>query len=309
MHAVLLKSQSLTVERPDRATGTAIGAVGSIGALLLAALLFAKAVDWPVSWPQFLAYLGTAALILLACLFAFWSYCCASLRYTLDPGAITVIWGPIRHVISLSNIQGLSHGRGEQRPRIRGLGWRGYHIGQGYVDEFGDVLFFSTHRAPDDLVYVQTAGTTYGLSPRDPARFVAEAQRRRQAGQDQSRDAVQRHLIAAHPIWADRTAQALAFVAVVVNAALWAFLFAYYPDLNSEITIEFPPIGEIANIHARGEIFKIPATATAILAVNLAASLFFQWRERAAAYLLLSGTIFFQALFAAAAAVAIINAT
>ena len=119
---------------------------------------------------------------------------------------------------------------------------------------------------------------------------------------------MQRDLLAAHPIWADRVSQALALCAVALNLALWGFLFALYPDLNQQITIEFPPIDGITELHTRSDIFKIPATATAFLAVNLLAGLLFQWTERAAAYLLLSGAVFFQALFWTAAAVALINA-
>ena len=42
--------------------------------------------------------------------------------------------------------------------------------------------------------------------------------------------------------------------------------------------------------------------------MNLFAALAFQWRERAAAYLLLSGAIFFQVAFWIAAIVAVVNA-
>lgn len=308
MYPVLVKGQSLTIERPLRTTGTLIGAGAAAGALALAAALLIKAIDWPISFPQFLAYLGAGSLVLLAALFAFWAYGCVSLRYTMDRGGLTVVWGPLKHFVSFDKVQGLVHGRWGQKPQVQGLGWRGYHIGRGYVEEFGRVLFFSTHRTPEELVYVQTADTTYALSPRDPARFIAEAQRFQKASAPQDRPAVQRHLLAAHPIWADRTAQALAIAAIVLNLALWGFLFAVYPHLNSEITIEFPPIGDIATLQSRHEIFKMPATATAILAANLLAALGFQWRERAAAYLLLSGAVFFQALFYIAAVVAIAKA-
>jgi hypothetical protein len=78
--------------------------------------------------------------------------------------------------------------------------------------------------------------------------------------------------------------------------------------MSNEITIEFPPIGDITTLHSRDAIFRIPGTASAILGVNLAASLLFQPRERAATYLLLSGTIFLQVVFWVAAIVAVVNA-
>ena len=320
MHTVLLKGQSLahglTIERPARTVGTLVGAGVSLLALGLALALILRASGWPVSFTQFVGYVGAGVLLLLALLFAFWAYGCFTLRYMVDRTGLTIVWGPLKHFVSLDRIQAFVHGRGEHRPKVSGVGWRGYHIGRGYVDEFGRVLFFSTHRAPEELVYVQTADTTYALSPEDPARFVAKAQRFRQARLPDAqaelaaatRPAVQRDLLAAHPIWADRVAQALAALAVLANLTLWGFVFAVYPDLDNQIQIEFPPIGDVTTLQSRGEIFKIPGTATAIMLTNLVAALGFQWRERAAAYLLLSGAILFQALFSVAAIIAVINA-
>ena len=114
--------------------------------------------------------------------------------------------------------------------------------------------------------------------------------------------------MAAHPIWSDRVAQLLMLAALALNVALWAYIFANYPDMSNEITIEFPPIGDITTLHSRDAIFRIPGTASAVLGVNLVASLLFQPRERAATYLLLSGTIFLQVVFWVAAVVAVVNA-
>ncbi len=320
MHTLLLKGQSLaqglTIERPVRTTGTLVGAGVSLLALGLALALVLRASGWPVSFTQFLAYVGAGVLLLLALLFAFWAYGCYSLRYIVDRTGLTIVWGPLKHFVSLDRIQAFVHGRGEHRPKVSGVGWRGYHIGRGYVDEFGRVLFFSTHRAPEELVYVQTPDTTYALSPEDPARFVAKAQRFQQARLPDAqaalaastKPAVQRDLLAAHPIWADRVAQLLAVLAVLANLTLWGFLFAVYPDLNNQIQIEFPPIGDVTTLQSRAEIFKIAGTASAILLTNVVAALAFQWRERAASYLLLSGAILFQALFWVAAIIAVVNA-
>ncbi len=309
MHPVLLKGQGLRIERPPRALGTLVGAAASVLSLALAVALAVKASGWPISFPQFVAYVGAGGLILLSLLFAFWAYGCASLRYVLDGTGLLVRWGPLKHFVSIDRIVGLVHGRGEHRPRVRGLSWWGYHVGRGQAEGLGAVLFFSTHRSPEELVYVQTAAATYALSPQDPLHFIAETQRLQQAARpQQGAPLVRRDLLAAHPIWADRVAQWLAAAAILLNLALWGFLFAVYPDLSNEITIEFPPIGDITTLHSRLDILRIPGTATAILAVNLLGGLAFQWRERAATYLLLSGAVFFQLLFWIAGAIAVINA-
>jgi hypothetical protein len=308
VHAVLLKGQGVTIARPYRIPGTAIGSGIAGVAVLLAAALFFTAVDWPVSFPQFLAYLGTGVLLLTAVAFAFWTISCLMLKYTMDRSGLTISWGLLRHFVAVDAIEKLALGRAENRTHDRGLGWFGYHAGKGHVEGVGDVLFFSTHRNAEELVYVHTPAAIYAISPIDPVRFIADAQRFQQAGEPVRKSGVQRDIVSGHPIWADRTAQALLVSGALLNIVLWGFIFAVYPELDSRITIEFPPLGDITTLASRKEILKIPATASAVLAVNIAAALGFQWSERAATYLLLSGALFFQALFWLAAAIAVINA-
>lgn len=309
---MLHKGQSLTIERPQRTLGTVIGAIPALIAFSLALALVVAVRDWLISFPLFLAYLGAIFLFAIALLFAFWAYACASLQYVIDSAGLTIRWGPIRHVLPLGHIRNLMPGRGEQRPQVRGLTWWGHQVGRGHVEGLGEVLFYSTHRVPEDVVYVRTPTATYGLSPQDPMRFtmamkrLQKAQANRQGQRD--KEALERHLLAAHPIWTDRAAQTLALVAVVLNAALFGFLFAVYPDLSNQITISFPPIGDITTLDSKQELLKIPGTALALLAVNLIAALGFQWRERAAAYLILSGCIFLQVLFWIGLAIALANA-
>lgn len=304
---MLLKGQGVTIERPPRAAGTVVGAAAAALAVILAIALILQAIAWPVSFPGFLAWAGAAVLLVAAALFASWAYACYNLRYVLDRSGITVTWGRIKHFIAIDDVSKLVPGRGEQRPTVQGLNWYGYHVGRGSVEGIGDALFFSTHTSPEDLVYVVTSSSTYALSPRDPVRFISQAQRLQEAGDAERKSGVERDMVSGHPVFADRTTQLLALAAIALNAALWGFLMAVYPDLEREITIEFPPIGEITGFHERSEILKIPAAATAILAANLLAGLAFEWKERAATYLLLSGAVFLQAAFWIAAIVALLN--
>ncbi len=310
MHPLLLKGQGLTIERPSRAAGTAIGTALFTVALVLAVALLARAISWPASWPGFLAYLGAGVLAVLAAAFGFWAWACSSMRYVLDHEGLSVRWGPITHFLPMSSITAVTPGKAEVKPRISGIGWWGYHIGSGEVEGVGPVVFFSTHRKPQELVYVRTATVAYGLSPQNPERFAEEIERFQSAADSAgpAEATIQRERIAAHPIWSDRVAQYLALAAIAVSVALWGYVLAVYPDLNNEITIEFPPIGDITTLRARSEILTIPATASAILIVNLLAGLIFEWKERAATYLVLSGTLFFQLLFFVGAVVAVVNA-
>jgi hypothetical protein len=307
---VLLQGQGITISRPSRSAGTAVGLTVSGIALAIALALLARGLGWPVSWPQFLAYAGAGFMAVVAAVFAFWTWTCATMRYVVSPAGITIHWGPLRHHIPINHVQLMVRGRGEERPHIRGVSWLGYHVGRGEVGDERRVLFFSTHRVPEDIVYIRTTDAVYAVSPQDPSRFISDSQRAYEAahGDAPSGPLVERDFVAAHPIWSDRTAQLLGVGALLLNLALWLYIFANYPNMSNEITIKFPPIGDITTLHSRDAIFKIPGTATAILAVNFVASLLFQPRERAATYLLLSGTIFLQAVFWVAAIVAVVNA-
>ena len=307
MHPVLLKGQGVTIERPRRILGTVLPALPSLIAAILALALVAKAATWPVSATQFAAIVAAIVLFVLAGLFAFWAYACYSLHYVLDSRGLTIAWGTLRHFIPMERIEGLSAGRGEDRPRLRGLSWPGLHVGCGWLDD-REALFYSTHSSPEEIVYVRTPAVIYAVSPQDPPRFIDEVERFKQAARPGGAESVQRDAIGGHPIWADRVAQWLALAAILINLALWGYMFAIYPDLNETITIEFPPLGEITDVHSRSEILKIPAAALVVLAVNLIAGLGFQWRERAATYLLLTGSVFLQILFWVSAGIAVANA-
>jgi hypothetical protein len=304
---VLLKSQGVTIERPRRILGTVLPALPAAIAAGLALALVAKAATWPVSATQFAAIVAAIVLVVLAGFFTFWAYACYSLHYMLDNRGLTIVWGTLRHFIPMERIEELSAGRGEDQPRLRGLSWPGLHVGRGQLDD-QEALFYSTHRSPEEIVYVRTPAVTYAVSPQDPPRFIDAVERFKQAGRTGGTESVQRDVIGGHPIWADRVAQWLALAAVLINLALWGYIFAIYPDLNETITIEFPPLGEITDVHSRNDILWIPAAALAVLAVNLIAGLGFQWRERAATYLLLTGSVFLQLLFWVSAGIAVANA-
>lgn len=308
MHAVLLKGQGLTVERPPRFTGTLTAAAPSAIAIALAAALLVKATTWPASLTLFLGILGITLLGALAIFFAFWAWSCYSLRYILDRGGLTIAWGTVRHHIPIDQIEDLQHGRGELKARVAGLAWPGHQIGHGDADEIGPAIFFSTHRSPEELVYVKTRDLAYAISPTDPVRFIAETRRLKETGKPEYTPPVQWNIVGMHPIWSDRWAQSLGVAAIVLNLALWGFVLGFYPHLDNQITIDFPPIGEITTLQSRSEILRIPATATIFLVTNLVAGLVFQWRERAATYLLAGGAVLFQAAFWIAAIVALVNA-
>jgi hypothetical protein len=307
---MLVEGASLIVERPQRTIGTLIGGAAAALSLALAVALAFRAVGWPISWPAYLAYLGTGILLLTAMLFAFWAYACSTLHYLIDHAGLHICWGPLRHFIPIGHIEKVIPGRGEHQPRVLGLNWWGHHIGRGVVHGLGEVLFFSTHRSPEELVYVQTATTTYAISPQDSSRFSQQVQHLQASGPANPQAAgatIHRHAIASHPVWSDGTTQALLSIAIALNLALFGYIFAIYPGLSDQIAIAFPPLGEAA-LGPKREILQIPITTLAILGLNLIVALGIQRWERTAAYVLLVGSIFLQVMFLVATVIAVHNA-
>jgi len=311
---VIDSPRSLQVYRPARLVGTATGAALVGVAVLLAALLLAFAGPWAISAAKFLAFVGAFALLVLAALFAYWTWACLTLSYALDEKGLSIRWGLIRQFVPLGQIERFVPGREARLPDIRGVNWWGYHVGRASVKGLGEVLFYSTHQSPWEPIYVVTPSRSYALSPENSVRFTMELQRLKNAAlslpkeqeppPEAPKQRAEHPALAIHPFWLDRYGQALVLVAVLANVALFGFIFGVYPGLADKLNLAFPPLGP-AELRPKREVLQIPLTALALLAVSLVAGLAVHKWERAASYLLLAGAIFLQGLFWVAAAIAI----
>jgi hypothetical protein len=297
------------IYRPSRLIGTATGAVVVALALILAALLMAFASHWAISAAKFLAFGSAFLLLVLAAVFAYWTYACFAMSYTLDEKSLSIRWGLIRQLIPLNQIERCVPGREARFLEIRGVNWWGYHVGKASVVGIGEVLFYSTHRLAWEVTYIVTPSGSYAVSPENSVRFTTELQRLQRsqaeaAEEETPRQRAEHPLVALHPFWLDRRGQALALIAVLANVALFGFIFAIYPGLADHLNLAFPPLGQ-TDLRPKREVLQIPATALALLALSLAAGLAVHKWERAASYLLFAGAILIQSLFWIAAAIAV----
>lgn len=277
-------------------------------ALLLASLLMAFASPWAISAAKFLAFGGAFLLLALAAVFAYWTYACFTMSYALDENGLSIRWGLIRQFIPLNQIERCVPGREARLLEIRGVNWWGYHVGRATVPTIGEVLFYSSHQSPWELIYVVTSSGSYAISPENSVRFTMELQRLQRseatAAEEVPKQRAEHPLVAIYPFWLDRYGQALALIAVLANVALFGFVFAVYPGLADQLNLAFPPLGQ-TELRPKREVLQIPATALVLLAVSLAAGLAVHKWERAASYLLLAGAILLQGLFLVAAAIAV----
>ena len=294
--------------QPARFTGVASGGGVAAVAVLLAAVLMAFAIGWDISTAKFLAFVGVFTLLAVAALFGYWTYALLTLGYDLNQEGVTIRWGLLRQFVPLGSIQRFVPGREARLPQVQGVNWWGYHVGRGTVEGLGETLFYSSHRSPWDAVYVVTPGIAYAISPENHVRFAMELQHLlRETSPDESgsaRPRVTYPALVVHPFWLDRFGQLLALTAVAANVALFGFICGVYPGLADRLNLAFPPVGGI-DLRPKDELFQIPLTALALLAVSLAAALAVHKWERAASHLLLAGALFTQGVLWVAAAIAV----
>lgn len=291
--------------RPRRGVGIALGAAAALWSFALAGLLLSRGLTQEVSLSAFGCHLLAAVFFALGCLFAYWTFACATLRYEVDRNGLTIHWGFVRQVVPLDKIEKLETAYSEAVPRLEGLDWPGHQVGRGHVERFGSILFYATHRNPEELVYVVTAQQTYAVSAPERREFVAEVEARRKEGPGIAlRQRPRRSFLIAQPIWGDRLAHALALAAIAVWAATLGLVFARYPGLPDSLAMSFPPL-EVTRVASKSEVLSLPSTAFGVLAVNLVLAFAFHAWERIVSHLLLVALVGLQTVFLVGAAIAV----
>jgi len=297
-----------TIVRPPRAMGVIIG--GAFAAWAAAVAVIAVNIAWGASpeFKTFLAWLVAAGALLLAALFAAWSYALGSLAYVIRPDVLEIRWGWRRVVVPIASIQRLVPGRTLDPPEVQGLNWWGCHVGSGDVKRVGYTLFYSTHATPEELLYVVTDGEAYGLTVQDQAAF-AEAIQARAAPVEERGE--QRSLgvgPAALPLWQDRVALWAVGIGGALCALVCGYVFASYPSLPEVVELSFPALGGIVRVGDRSELLDIAYLAAAIYAGNVVAGTALHAFERAAGLWLFASGALLQGVLLAAALIAFAQA-
>lgn len=279
-----------------------VGAAISGWCLLMVILLVWRASMIDIGLGSFLAYVAAALFVGLGALFAYWTYCCLTLRYHMDRNGLSIRWGDIRQLIPIDRIEAIVPGRDFADPKISGVNWVGHHVGHANVATLGDVMFYATHRSHEELLYVVTEAGTYGITVKDEARFAEDLEGHQKMGQTVSLPQVtERHAIAAMPFWHDTLAMGLALSAIVACATTLGYVFVNYGDLANSIPFAYPSFSGITRIDDKSELLMIPVTGMGFLAVNLVIGIVLHAWERAIGYLLLATATALQIVLLAAA--------
>ena len=297
---------SSTVFSPPSKLGTLFGLGATAFSLLLGVVLLFQAFSMDVGLAQLAPFLAGGFFVCLAALFAYWTWGCISLRYTVDRNALTIRWGSLRQVVPLANIERLIPGGGDESVSIEGVNWIGHHVGRCLIEPLGDVLFYSTHRSMDEVLYVVTPTETYAISVPDPVFFAETVQSHQARGPlFEQRQAVYRWGIAAQSFWLDYHARLLAAALIASFIVVLAYVLHTYPGLDQTVALRFPAYGGLARVADKSDLLDIPRSAAAFLAVDFVLALFLHSWERMVGYVLLLAGIAAQVMLLVAAIVAV----
>lgn len=292
------------VFRPPRGTGVVSGAVLAAASFAFAGLALQAAAGAPAEFKTFVAWVLAGGLAVTGLAFVNWTYGIGTLSYVIERDALNIRWGFRRVVIPIDTVLRLVPGRTVDAPRVKGLNWPGCHIGHADVPRIGYTLFYSTHRAPGELLFIHTTQESYAVSVLDQAAFAEEVQARAVLAPIEAHP--QRSSatgLAALPFWRDRVAISAVALSVVACVALCGFVFFRYPDLPDVVRLNFPVLGGLVRIGDKSELLKLAYAGLAILGVNLVAGVAAHSKERAAGlWLLASGGMLQLVLLGAAIA-------
>ncbi len=296
---------SFTAFRPANATGTLYGLAISVVALLVGGGLLYRGLTMDPQLVQILPLLAGALWLGIGLLFAYWTWGCSSMRYIVDRNALSIRWGNVQQIVPLSSIEKLIPANADP-VQIAGVNWTGHHVGRGDVDDVGEVLFYSAHRNPNEVLYVVTPTETYGISVLDHVFFAQTVQSNQSRGPlFEQRQAVRRWGIAAQSFWLDPVARVLSLVMLGAFIAVLAYVLDMYPGLTQSVALRFPSLGGVVRVTDKSELLDIPRSAFGFLAVDLVlAAMLHSW-ERMVGYVLLLAGVAIQVMLLIAAAVAV----
>lgn len=298
----LLNYPTAHVFRPPRGAGAAIGASISGFALVLGLISLIHGVLSPVSFAAFGSEVFGAVLLAAGTLIAYWAFALYNLRYVVEDDALIIVWGLTRQIVPVEQIMRIVLGKKYGEPKLSGIHWPGYCVGRGHIARIGDVIYYSAHRTPADLVYVSTPRLTYGLSLGDARGLARTIQAAQDAGGNREEiPSVAHTALSLQSLWLDRPAIWLAGAALLAFLVAAGYIYSRYQALPVSLSLPYPPTNGVQRVGQRSELMRLPLTALIWLLLGCGLAAWAHSRLRAIAYTLLAGTLFAECLYAIAA--------
>ncbi len=254
--------------------------------------------------------------VVLVAMLAYMAWCSFTLSYTFQGDNLVLRCGGVRHVVPLAGVTGVVAPGAEVKGKPVAVGWRGlagrvpgYLVGPGRSEQIGPVLALATSAA-GGLLYVQTPGLAYALSPERPLPFVEELNKRRVEAEEhvaqvaEEVDRAPRVVLSGlsrwgYGLWADPAARWLMLGGLVLCALLFGYMSLVYGSLPEHLPMHWNAQAQVDRIGSPAELLRLPVFALAVWLANVVFGWWAQRRERAATRLLLAGAAAAQVVFAA----------
>jgi Domain of unknown function (DUF1648)/Bacterial PH domain len=276
-----------------------------LGMLLLDLLLVRAIVARPVDGLSFVLALWVLGSLLAAGYLSYRTVGAFTLEYWVDRDGVTLVWGLTRQIIPMAAIQRIQRGATAVGvDRLWPWHWPYTERRRLWGADVGVVSSYATRPLSEQVILV-TDGESYGLSPADPAKFLAAIQSRYALGVARPlRPELQRPPLWTWRLWRDRVAQVLIVAGLAGVLLMFGILAFRYPSLPADVPLHFDVNGIPDRIAAKSGLFALPFIGMLVWLVNLVSGIWLYRRyQLGAAYLLWGGALIVQAI----AALALLN--
>lgn len=277
-----------------------LASLASCGAVVayLARVFSVPPERWPIDLGLYGWVVALVALLALSGILAYRLAAVLTLAYDLDRNGLYITWLGNRAVVPLDQISGVDIGApGASVSTPLGL------VAARSVGRTADgrpLYRFSTKSLPQSLV-IHTPQAAYAIAPVQQDAFVQDLEQRRSLGAIKSMSAgILPGRVFSYAFWNDSIVKWSLLLALVLNLALLAALFARYPLLDTSLPMQFNLAGQPIGLRPKYQLFFMPLAAFGLALLNLALGLWLYTREQTGARLLQVATVLVQLLFAVA---------
>jgi hypothetical protein len=282
------------LSRPDRWYALLL----IVGLLLLDLLLVRAVASRPVDGLSFLLALWVLGSLLVAGYLGYRTVGAFTLEYWVDRDGVTLVWGPTRQIIPMAAIQRIQRGAiSVGVDRLWPWHWPYTERRRLWGADVGVVSSYATRPLTEQLILV-TDGESYGISPSEPAKFLAAVQSRYALGIVRpKRPELQRPPLWTWRLWRDRVAQVLIVGGLIGVLFMFGILAFRYPSVPADVPLHFDVNGIPDRIAAKSGLFALPLIGMLVWLANLIAGIWLYRRyQLGAAYLLWGGAVVVQAI-------------
>ena len=249
-----------------------------------------------------LAYGSSFFAALVMIFFFYWILCFFKLRYTVKDSNLTIHWGLVAHVIPLSSVTKISVTGYSDDVLVDMFSWPGMSIGHGFsrLDSTKSapkpISIFATSKDRQNLLYLETSNSLYGLSVSDEADFLEGLGA---YGHQDTQEVVEPYigyiwprlhfLISSGTVWVFLTVIALTTI------FMWSEFSFRFVNLPVQLEGVFPISQEksrFVTFWLREELFQIPLLASLLVIGNTILGLIlFVWERKLALMVLFSAIL------------------